>query len=177
MKKHGLLAAVLILALSTGLSAAGSSADKPGMQVFGDLGLAVSDFEGLFFDAGFQYGFSPKLFGEFLFEYYFSPAGSGIDSSAWGLNVNGVYKHGLSDGLSLFGKAGVCLIHTSASVVFMGTKISASDSDIGFNAGGGVEYALSENMGLRGGATFKISFAEGETGTFFKLYAGFFYGL
>ncbi|MCU0235972.1 MAG: porin family protein [Acidobacteria bacterium] len=173
MKKTILLAVLFALVTVGGFSAVKKAADKPEMLVFGDVGLAVSDFEGLFFDAGFQYGFTPKLFAEALFEYYFSPAGAGSDSSAWGLNLNGVYKHELSDGLNLFGKAGICLIHTSVS--FMGQ--SFGDSDIGFNAGGGVEYALNEKMGLRGGATLKLSFAEGDTGTFFKLYAGFYYGL
>jgi opacity protein-like surface antigen len=173
MKKILPLVMCVLLLSSLGLAAGKKGARQPGMQVFGDLGLAVSDFEGLFLDAGYQYGFTPKLFAEGLFEYYFSPAGSGFDSSAWGLNLNGVYKHGLSGGLTLFGKAGICLIHTS--VTFMG--ISAGDSDIGFNVGGGVEYALNEKMGLRGGATMKISFAEEETGTFFKLYAGFYHGL
>ena len=173
MKKISLILLAVMVLTTFGFSAAKKYAEKPGMLVFGDVGLAVSDFEGLFFDAGLQYGFCPKLFGEFLFEYYFSPAGSGIDSSAWGLNLNGVYKLGLSDGLNLFGKAGICLIHTSVS--FMG--VSAGNSDVGFNAGGGLEYALNEAMGLRGGATMKISFAEGETSTFFKLYGGFYYTL
>ena len=173
MKKLMPIILSVILMTSIGFGAAKKGVEKPEMQVFGDIGLAVSDFEGLFADAGFQYGFTPKLFAEGLFEYYFSPAGSGFDSSAWGLNLNGVYKHGISDSLTLFGKAGICLIHTSVS--FMG--YSVGDSDIGFNAGGGVEYALSKTMGLRGGATLKVSFAEGDTGTFFKLYAGFYHGL
>lgn len=171
MKKLLLTVLTVALLASTGFAAGGK--DEAEMQVFGDLGLAVSDFEGLFFDAGFQYGFTPKLFGEALFEYYFSPAGGGADSSAWGLNLNGVYKHGLSDKLTAFAKAGICLISTS--VTFMGFE--GSDSDLGFNLGGGVEYAMNEKMGLRGGATLKLSFAEGETGTFFKLYGGFYYGL
>ncbi len=173
MKKILPFVLCVLLLSSLGFAAGKKEAQKPEMQVFGDLGLAVSDFEGLFFDAGFQYGFTPKLFAEGLFEYYFNPAGSGLDSSAWGLNLNGVYKHGLSEGLTLFGKAGICLIHTT--VTFMG--FSGSDSDIGFNVGGGVEYALNEKMGLRGGATLKVSFAEEDTGTFFKLYAGFYHGL
>jgi len=173
MKKTILFTLMFMLVTAGGFSAVKQSAAKPEMLVFGDVGLAVSDFEGLFFDAGFQYGFTPKLFAEALFEYYFSPAGSGVDSSAWGLNLNGVYKHELSEGMKLFAKAGVCLIHTS--VTFMG--FSAGNSDIGFNAGGGLEYALNDTMGLRGGATMKISFAEGDTATFFKLYAGFYYGL
>ncbi len=171
MKKTWLIVLGMVLLAQAGFAAGGK--DKAEMQVFGDLGLAVSDFEGLFFDAGFQYGFAPKLFGEALFEYYFNPAGSGADSSAWGLNLNGVYKHGLSEKLTAYAKAGLCLISTS--VTFMGYK--GSDSDLGFNLGGGVEYALDEKMGLRGGATLKLSFAEGETGTFFKLYGGFYYGL
>ncbi len=173
MKKIILFTLMFMLIAAGGFSAVKKSTAKPEMLVFGDVGLAVSDFEGLFFDAGVQYGFTPKLFAEALFEYYFSPAGSGIDSSAWGLNLNGVYKHELSDGLKLFGKAGICLIHTTVS--YQG--FSGSDSDIGLNAGGGVEYALNDNMGLRGGATVKVSFAEGDTGTFFKLYAGFYHGL
>ncbi len=173
MKKTILLALMFMLVAANAFSAVKKSTDKPEMLVFGDVGMAVSDFEGLFMDAGFQYGFSPKLFGEFLFEYYFAPAGSGVDSSAYGLNANGVFKHELSDGMNLFAKAGICLIHTTVS--FQG--FSGSDSDIGFNAGGGLEYALNDNMGLRGGATLKLSFAEGDTGTFFKLYAGFYYGL
>lgn len=173
MKKLILLALIFMLVTVSGFSAVKKSAEKPPMLVFGDVGLAVSDFEGLFMDAGFQYGFTPKLFGEFLFEYYFDPAGSEMDSSAYGLNVNGVYKHELSDGMNLFGKAGICLIHTSVS--YMG--FSAGNSDIGFNAGGGLEYALNDTMGLRGGATVKVSFAEEETSIFFKLYAGFYYGL
>jgi len=171
MKKLMLIVVTMALLAPAGFAAGGK--EKAEMQVFGDLGLAVSDFEGLFFDAGFQYGFTPKLFGEARFEKYFSPAGGGVDSSAWGLNLNGVYKHGLSDKLAAFAKAGVCLISTS--VTFMGFK--GSNSDLGFNLGGGVEYALNEKMGVRGGATLKLSFAEGETGTFFKLYGGFYYGL
>lgn len=173
MKKILPVVICVLLLFSFAFAAGEKGGEKPDMQVFGDLGLAVSDFEGLFLDAGFQYGFTPKLFAEGLFEYYFNPAGSGFDSSAWGLNLNGVYKHGLSDDMTLFAKAGICLIHTSVTVM----GFSGSDSDIGFNAGGGIEYALNEKMGLRGGATLKVSFAEEDTGTFFKLYAGFYHRL
>lgn len=173
MKKISIILLSFMLLTTFGFSAAKKYSEKPGMLVFGDVGLAVFDYKGLFVDGGFQYGFMPNLFAEGLFEYYFSPFGSGINSSAWGLNLNGVYKLDLLDGIKLFGKAGVCLIHTSFT--FMG--VSYGDSDIGFNAGGGLEYALNETMGLRGGATFKISFAEGEAIIFSKLYAGFYYGL
>jgi opacity protein-like surface antigen len=171
MKKSAVILLSIILLASFAFPAAKKYVEDPKWTLFGDVGLAVSDFEGLFFDAGVQYGLSKNLFAEFLFEYYLDPAGSEADSSAYGLNLNGVYKLELSKGMNAFFKAGVCLIHTS--VTFLG--MSVGDSDIGFNAGGGVEYELSKTMGLRGGATMKISFAEGETSTFFKLYGGFFY--
>jgi hypothetical protein len=164
---------MVILLTAIGFSAAKKYTPEPKMVVFGDLGLAVSDFEGLFFDAGLQYGLSRNLFAEFLFEYYLDPAGADADSSAYGLNLNGVYKLELADNMNAFFKAGVCLITTSVTVM----GFSGSNSDIGFNAGGGIEYALSKTMGLRGGATMKISFAEGETSTFFKLYGGFYFKL
>lgn len=173
MKKFALLLLAVMLVAATGFSAVKRYVEKPKINIFGDAGLAVSDFEGLFLDAGLQYGLTQTLFAEFLFEYYLDPAGSQADSSAYGLNLNGVYKFELTDTLNAFAKAGICLIHSSASL----NGFSASDSDFGLNAGAGVEYPLSKTMGLRGGATMKLSFAEGDTATFFKFYGGFYYNL
>jgi opacity protein-like surface antigen len=170
MKKITIVLLAVILVTSMGFSAVKKSskkAEKPGMIVFGDVGLAVSDFKGLFIDAGIQYGLSENLFGEFLFDFYLDPAGKHGDVNAYGFNLNGVYKHPLQDNLNLFGKAGVNLTMVSGG----------GGSDFGLNAGGGVEYKLSDNMGIRGGATFKLIFSEGESGNFFKFYGGFFYGL
>jgi len=167
MKKIALILLSVALLSSFSFSAVKKSAAKAEMLVFGDVGLAVSDFKGLFLDAGFQYGLSEKLFGEFLFDFYLDPAGKHGDITAYGFNLNGVYKHPLQDKLNLFGKAGVSLNMYSGG----------GGSDFGLNAGGGVEYALKENMGLRGGATFKLAFGEGETGSWFKFYGGFYYGL
>lgn len=167
MKKIILLALVVLLVSSTGFSAVKKSIAKPKMVAFGDLGLAVSDFKGLFLDAGLQYGLSKNLFAEFLFDFYLDPAGSLGDATAYGFNLNGVYKHPLQDGLNLFAKAGVNMTIASGG--------GESDSAFGLNAGGGVEYELAENMGLRGGATFKLSFDSGESTSWFKFYGGFFY--
>jgi hypothetical protein len=167
MKKIALILLSIALLTSLGFSAGKKYAEKPKMQVFGDLGLAVSDFKGLFLDAGFQYGLSEKLFGEFLFDFYLDPAGKHGDLVAYGFNLNGVYKHPLQDALNLFGKAGVSLTMYS----------EGGGSDFGLNAGGGVEYSLADNMGIRAGATFKLAFGEGETGSWFKFYGGFYYGL
>jgi|WetSurMetagenome_2_1015567.scaffolds.fasta_scaffold55948_4 hypothetical protein len=167
MKKIILLALAVLLVASAGFSAVKKNVEKPKLVAFGDLGLAVSDFKGLFFDAGLQYGLSENLFAEFLFDFYLDPAGSLGDATAYGFNLNGVYKHPLQDSLSLFAKAGINMTVASGG--------GETDSAFGLNAGGGVEYELAENMGLRGGATFKMSFESGETSNWFKFYGGFFY--
>jgi len=154
--------------------------EKGSISLFFDAGIAFSDFEGLFLEAGGQYAFTPKIFGEFLFDFYLNPAGEsgeGVSSKAYGFNFNAVYKHPLSRGLNLFGKAGINLTITSVSFSFWGQDFSESDSNFGLNFGGGVEYGVSEQMAIRGGLTFKIAFAEGETGTWFKLYGGVSYKL
>jgi hypothetical protein len=167
MKKFMIILLSLLVLTSFGFSAAKKYVEKPKMAVFGDLGLAVSDFKGLFFDAGLQYGLSENLFAEFLFDFYLDPAGDLGDATAYGFNLNGVYKFPLQDKLNFFAKAGVNLTVATAG--------GNSDSAFGVNAGGGVEYALADNMGLRGGATFKLSFDQGETSSWFKFYGGFFY--
>jgi hypothetical protein len=167
MKKITFILLSLMLLTSFGFSAAKKYAPAPKMVVFGDLGLAVSDFKGLFLDAGIQYGLNKNLFGEFLFDFYLDPAGSLGDVSAYGFNINGVYKYPLQDSLNLFGKAGVNLTMVSGG----------GGSNFGINAGGGIEYLLSDTMGIRAGATFKMSFESGETATWFKFYGGFLYKL
>jgi opacity protein-like surface antigen len=167
MKKIALILLSVMLLTSFGFSATKKYVEKPKMAAFGDLGLAVSDFKGLFFDAGFQYGLTENLFGEFLFDFYLKPGGSGTDATAYGFNLNAVYKYPLQDALTLFGKAGVNL--TTAS------DEGTSASNFGLNAGGGVEYALSDLMAIRAGATFKIAFASGGSSTWFKFYGGFLY--
>ncbi len=182
MKKIFLVAMMLVLISSFSFGATKKQAadGKGDINLFFDLGIAFSDFEGLFLEAGGQYAFTPKISGEFLFDFYLNPAGEsgeGFSSKAYGFNFNAVYKHPLSGGLKLFGKAGINLTITSVSMEFWGQKLSESDSNFGLNFGGGVEYDLSEQLALRGGMTFKIAFAEGDTGTWFKLYGGVAYKL
>lgn len=165
MKKLALILLSVMLLTSFGFSAYKEYVPAPKMVVFGDLGLAVSDFKGLFWDAGIQYGLSKNLFGEFLFDFYLDPAGIWGDVVAYGFNVNGIYKHPLPDKLNLFGKAGINLTMVSGG----------GGSKFGINAGGGVEYLLSEGIGVRAGVTLKMAFETGATATWFKLYGGFLY--
>ncbi|MCG2811726.1 MAG: porin family protein [Candidatus Aminicenantes bacterium] len=141
-------------------------AEESKMNIFVDLGMAASDFRGLFIEGGFQYGF-----GEFLIEYYFKPVDSVISNSAIGFNLNCVYKFNASDKVKIFIKSGVCLFTLSASV----WGFSDSASYFGINLGPGLEIALREKMGIRAGSTFKLLFVDGETVNIFKFFGGFYF--
>jgi hypothetical protein len=175
MKKVCVALVSLLLLTVLSYSAGTKSVYEPKTVFFGDVGLAVSDVEGLFLDAGLQYGLSKNLFGEFMVDYYLKPWGSDADGSAFGLNLNGVYKYNLNQSLNLFAKAGVNFTFSKATNDDFGQTISVTSNDFGLNFGGGIEYLLSETMGIRLGGTCKLLFAEDETATWFKFYGGFLY--
>lgn len=175
MKKFCVATLVLMLFTVLSFSASQKSAYEPKTTVFGDLGFAASDVEGLFMDAGLQYGLSKNLFAEFLVDYYLKPWGSDADGSAFGLNLNGVYKFNLQESLNFFTKAGVNFTFSKATSDIYGQTYSVTSNDFGLNAGCGIEYLLSEAMGVRLGVTYKLLFTEGETATWFKIYGGFLY--
>lgn len=141
-------------------------------NIFTDLGFALIDFKGIFFEGGIQYSFSPSFWGEFLVEYYIDPANiSGIDTSSFGLNFNVVGKFNSSKKVSFFLKGGVCLMISSFS--FFG--ISDSSTDFGLNAGAGLELPLGDSIGLRAGTTFKCIFGSGGVVTALKFFGGFYF--
>ena len=168
MKKILVCVTVLIVlaALSTSLNA---------INLFGNVGFAASDLEGLFFDIGAELKLTNNFYGQVLFDYYFSPSGEdieGLDDSAYGFNLYGVYKFTGSGPLNLFAKAGVHYTTVKISAAANGASISAESSDFGIGGGLGVEYSLSENVALVLGATLKLIFSEGETGDWYKFYGG-----
>jgi len=180
MKKA--LVATLVLMLSAGLAYGNSTQfqnGKDSINLIFSPGIAFSDFEGLFIQAGGQYGFKESIFGEFLVDYYFNPSGlsgDGFSSSAIGFNLNAVYKHPLQENLNLFGKAGINLTTLSATIKFDEFKASASETNFGINVGGGVEFAFTEQIALHAGMTFKLLFVDGSA-NWFKSYVGITYRL
>ena len=167
MKKILVWVTVLIVlaAMSTSLCA---------INIFGNIGLASSDLEGLFVDIGAEFKFSNNFYGQVLFDYYFNPATLvvGVDDSAYGFNLYGVYKFTGSGSLNLFAKGGVHYTTIKMSASAGGISVSAESSDFGIGGGLGVEYSLSENVALVLGATAKLIFTEGETGDWYKFYGG-----
>jgi opacity protein-like surface antigen len=157
---------VVLAAVSTSLHA---------VNLFGNVGLAASDLDGLFFDVGAEVKITNNFYGQVLFDYYFNPAKediAGLDDSAYGFNLYGVYKFTGSGPLNLFAKAGVHYTIIKMSVSGGGISISAESKDFGIGGGLGVEYSLSEQVALVLGATAKLIFFEGDTGNWFKFYGG-----
>jgi opacity protein-like surface antigen len=163
---------------------AGFSLNAEGKKInlLGNLGLAVSDLEGLFVDLGAEMQLTENIYGQFVFDYYLSPGSmSGEDMSAvdyddsfYGFNLNAVYKHQLQDTLKLFALGGLHYSFFKFSASYFGMNFDISDSYFGIGLGGGVEYSLSEDIALVGGATYKLIFQEGG-GNWLKLYGGINY--
>jgi hypothetical protein len=145
------------------------------INIFGNLGYASSDLEGLFFDVGAETKLFQNFYGQFLFDYYFNPTGEdidGVDDSAYGFNLYMVYKFTGSSSLNLFAKAGIHYTTIKFSASEGGISVSAEDSDFGIGGGVGLEYSLSEQFALVFGVTIKIIFSEVETGNWYKYYGG-----
>jgi opacity protein-like surface antigen len=172
--KRILLCITLVMFLGV-ITTSLSAGDKK-INLFGNVGIATSDVEGLFVDVGAELQFTNNIYGQLLFDYYFNPTGEdieGVNDSAYGFNLYGVYKFSSSSALNLFVKAGVHYTTIKASAEAYGISVSVSDSDFGIGGGLGIEYSLSEKMALLLGGTVKVIFSEGETGTWFKFYGGF----
>jgi opacity protein-like surface antigen len=145
------------------------------INIFGNFGIAMSDFEGMFMDIGAEMQLSGPLWGQVVFDYYFNPSGAdmpaGVTDSAYGGFLYGVYKNTMNDTMTLFAKAGVG--YTTYEISFLGIGISASAFGIG--GGAGIEYKVGPKMAILAGGTFKALFDEGETLNIFKIYAGLSY--
>jgi opacity protein-like surface antigen len=145
------------------------------INVFGNLGMAFSDLEGLNLEVGGEMQFSDSIFGQLSIDYYLNPMGDaavdGVDASAYGINLYGVYKTNSSDTLNYFAKAGAHYTTVKASADVWGVNFTATDSNFGIAGGAGIEYALSEKMDLVVGGLVKVVFAD-ETGTWFNVFAG-----
>ena len=172
--KRILVSLTVIMFLAAMTTSLGAS-DKKEINLFGNIGLAASDIEGLFFDVGAELQLANNFYAQFLFDYYFNPTGEdieGVDDSAYGFNLYGVYKTSGESNLRFFAKAGVHYTTVKASASYEGISISAESSDFGIGGGVGLEYKMGESVALVLGTTGKLIFSEGDTGTWFKFYGG-----
>ncbi len=176
MKKTSILVLLFVLPAAFTLNL---PADGKKMNLFTGIGYAFSDFDGMFIDIGFEMQLTGNIYGQLLFDYYFNPGSLDIEdesSSAYGINLYGVYKHRSSGKMTFFAKAGVHCTVVKASAPGAGFSISVDTSDFGIGGGGGIEYFLRKKLSLVLGGTVKLAFSD-ENSTWYKIYCGFSYRL
>ncbi len=97
-----------------------------------------------------EFGIIEKLALAPDFTYYFTDKLDYVTTNLWEINLNAHYYFLGQDAFKVFGLGGVNYAHASvkmdADIPFFGTSSSASDSEIGFNLGGGASYAFIESL-------------------------------
>jgi outer membrane protein X len=158
--------AVVIIAVMT-MSVAAYAQEKGDMAVGGNLVLGSGDsFTNFGIGAKFQYNVTTpiRLEGSFT---YFLPKKQGISGlaessvSMWDLSVNAHYLFSVADKIKVYPLAGLGILGTSASAsVDLGEYGSyggsASESEFGFNIGGGIDYNLTDKLILNAELKYKL---------------------
>ena len=171
MRKTLVLVTVVLFIGAFSLSAAP-------INIFGNAGFATSSdvvCKKLFLDIGAEMQLSGPIWGQAVFDYYLNPTGEpmppGVNDSAYGGFLYGVYKYAMNPKTNFFVKGGVG--YTTLKLSAGGASLS--ESAFGLGGGAGVEIKFGPKMAILAGGTFKSIFFEGETQNFFKIYGGFSY--
>lgn len=99
------------------------------------------------------YPITEEITGNGTFLYYL--VGDGL--SLWELDLDGQYNFYATDAFSAYGIGGLQIARAS---VDLGSIGSASDTEIGFNVGGGVNLGISEAIDFFGELRFSIGGTE-----------------
>lgn len=100
--------------------------------------------------ANAEFGITDKISIAPDFTYYFTEKISYVKTSMWELNANAHYYFMDKDKLKVFGLGGLNYTHAKVTwdgpVWGFGGESSESDSEIGFNLGGGATYDLTDKI-------------------------------
>ncbi len=138
-----LFVTLALIAASSGLQA----------QVSVGGGLAFGfDLEQLGILARGAYDFTPEWRGNASFVFYLGDGGfddfggARADVDVWELNFDAHYTFSDNDNVSFYGIGGFNVTGVSASVEFLGSKTSSSDTEFNVNLGVGGLLSLTENL-------------------------------
>lgn len=167
MKK--ILTSAICVALLA-ITALPASAQQQGDMAWGaKLAFGSTDgYSNLGLGAKIQYNVTDPIRLEASFSYFLPKKESifglpDIKTSAWDFSVNAHWLFPVENGLTLYPLAGLGILGTKAKsddLVMGDTVIGAtnrSGSDLGLNLGGGVDYALSENMFLNAEVKYMVA--------------------
>ena len=113
------------------------------------------DMEQLGLGVKAQYNFTDPIRGEAQFNYY--PKKDYV--TCWDIQANVHYLFDVADQFKVYPLVGIGYLHAKASADILGYEVSASDGDLFFNAGGGVQYNLTDNFAI--GGELKYQFKDG----------------
>jgi len=157
MKKIALLFTIVMCMFAvTEANAQKKGEMAAGAQLVYGTGDGISNF-GL--GAKFQWNVIDNLRLEPSFNYFFEKDMVGM----WDFSANAHYQFSLNDSFVLYPLAGICIMGVSVDVpeinLGYGYTIggsSASDTEVGFNIGGGADYNITKNIAVNLEAKYKV---------------------
>ena len=161
LKKLAILAiAILAMSLPTVAQQKGDMA--AGAQLAIGMGDEITNFG---IGAKFQYNVTDPIRLEGSFTFFmpkkYKEHSSEIKVSFWDLNLNAHYLFPIANQITVYPLAGLGIQgwKAKAEASYYGYSVSASTSgsDVAFNLGGGIDYALTDQLVLNGELKYKIS--------------------
>ena len=140
MKKFLMMACMMLF--STAMYA-----QQGAMYLGGNLNYAT-DYENFGIGAKAQYEFIQNLRAEASADYFFKKN----DVSMWDINANMHYLFRISDKFAVYPLAGLSVVGTDVDVA----NGSVSDSELGFNLGGGIEFPITNAVKINAEAKYRL---------------------
>ncbi|MCP4215447.1 MAG: porin family protein [bacterium] len=174
MRVNKIIVVAILVMLLAGVSFASGTKRKE-IRIFIGAGTAAMDMRNVFVDLGIEQQFFGNLYGQFMLEYYNNPSNlpENSDSSAYGVNLYGVYKIPVSDKFKFFLKGGVHMTIQEVDMDWVFGRVEGTSTNLGLGGGAGIEYSVSNIIALYGGTTIKMFLDDSNTNaTWFKFYGG-----
>ncbi len=161
--KSILVAFIVMMACSGAFAqkSGGIAKNKGKMSIGANLNIGNDeDFTNFGLGVKFQYGIMDKIRVEPSFNYYFETD----NVSMWDLSLNGHYLIPIKANkkLTVYPLAGLALVGVKVStdpIEFMGEIIPGTDisaTNLGINAGCGIEYMLNSKLSINGEVKYQI---------------------
>ncbi len=159
-----ILVAFIVMMACSGVFAqksGGIAKNKGKMSIGANLNIGNdSDFTNFGLGVKFQYGIMDKIRVEPSFNYYFETD----NVSMWDISLNGHYLIPIKANkkLTIYPLAGLAIVGIKVStdpIEFMGEIIPGtdiSDTNLGINAGCGIEYMLNSKLSINGELKYQI---------------------
>ena len=151
-----------------------------GVTIYGGGGAAFSDYEGVVLNLGIDLKFAGRFSAQLVMDFLLDPAPELEDATDTNINIVGtslfgVYRFSSSRNFNVFIRGGLHLSTFRVKSTFQGVSIRATESDFGVAGGLGLEFAVSQRMGIILGGDVKYIFDSIADVTYYNVYGGVSY--